>query len=64
MNNQVQDNKIALMNKIGMLDMMLDSLNKVHKDDSDKMEDMMKKISTRKLILIDELYALLSPLSP
>jgi len=64
MNNQVQDNKIALMNKIGMLDMMLDSLNKVHKDDSDKMEDMMKKISTRKLILIDELYTLLSPLSP
>ena len=64
MKNQIQDNKNALLNKIGMLDMMLESLGKVHKDDSEKMEDMMKKISTRKLILMDELYNLLSPLNP
>ena len=64
MNNQIQDNKMAILNKLGMLDAMMESLSKLHVDDQDKVGEMVKKISTRKLILLDELYNLLSPLTP
>lgn len=58
--NQIQENRTDLMNKLGVLDMMLESLAKIHKDDSEKVEELMKKFSTRKLILMEELYRLLS----
>jgi len=63
MKNQINDNKTAILNKIGILDMMLESLSKIDKDQGEKVDELVKKISTRKLILMDELYTLLSPLS-
>ena len=64
MNSQIQQNKIDILNKLGALDAMLESLGKIHKDDGDKADEMVKKISTRKLVLMEELYNLLSPLTP
>ena len=63
MKGQIQQNRADLLNKIATLDMMLESLNKVHNDDATKQEELVKKISTRKLILMDELYNLLSNLA-
>lgn len=63
MNKQIIDNKQALLHKIGILDMMLESLGKVDKDQGERVDEMVKKISTRKLLLMDELFKLISPLS-
>lgn len=59
----VLDNKQAILNKLGMLDIMIESSAKVHKDNEEAQEALFKKISTRKLVLMDELYTLLSPLN-
>jgi len=60
MQTQVQDNKVAIINKIQALDFMLTSLDKVHKDNEKEIATMIKKISTRKLLLMDELFKLIS----
>jgi len=56
------DHKINVVDKLQALDFMIDSLSKLHKDDIVQQEEMLKKISTRKLILMEELYRLISPL--
>lgn len=57
------DHKANIVDKLHALDFMLSTLEKVAKDDGDKAEELVKKISTRKLILVDELFKLISPLS-
>jgi len=57
--NQVQSNKVALVEKIQALDFMMESLNKMDASQRDQVQEMVKKISARKLILMDELFQLL-----
>lgn len=56
------DNKAQIVDKLHALDFMLDSASKIHKDFEKEQEELYKKISTRKLILMEELYSLLSSL--
>jgi hypothetical protein len=61
--DQIRINQEGLLRKIGILDMMLESLGKVDKEQGEAVDEMVKKISTRKLLLMDELFKLLSSLS-
>lgn len=60
--SQVRTNQDDLLRKIGVLDMMLESLGRVDKDQGEKVDEMVKKISTRKLVLMEELFKLVSHL--
>jgi len=63
MKSQIQQNQIDLINKIGTLDAILESLGRMHVDHKEEVEDMTKKISTRKLTLMEELFKLVSHLT-
>jgi hypothetical protein len=59
----VQQNKAEIVDKIQGLDFMMGSLAKIHKDHEKEQAELYKKISTRKLLLMDELFKLLSHLT-
>lgn len=63
MASQTKANIADLLGKIDALDYMLGSLGKVHEENKEAVEALQKKISTRKLLLMDELFKLLSHLS-
>jgi hypothetical protein len=63
MSNSVEQNRQAILVKLGILDTMLESAGKVHEDNLKAQEELFKKISTRKLVLMEELFGLLSSLS-
>jgi hypothetical protein len=59
----INDNKAGIVDKIHALDFMMESLGKIHEENKEAVDEFHKKISTRKLLLMEELFKLLSHLS-
>jgi len=55
-------NKLEIINKIDQLDYMLKSLGSVHQENEKQMDEIHKKISTKKLILMEEFLLLVTKL--
>lgn len=56
--SQTKENIQNLVNKIQVLDFLLNTLNLSHKDEAAKVEELFRRASTHKLKLIDEVLRL------
>jgi hypothetical protein len=56
--SETKQNIQDLVNKIQVLDFTLNTLNLSHKDEAAKVEELFKRASHHKLVLIDELLRL------
>lgn len=63
MNDKVKENINEIVAKVRVIDGMMQSLVLTHEDDKDKREELLKRYSGRKLILVEEVYGLLSNLT-
>jgi hypothetical protein len=59
----IRANQDGLLRKLAILDTMMESLGRMDVNHGNEVDEMVKKISTRKLLLMDELFKLLSHLS-
>lgn len=57
--SMTDQNKARILNKIGVYDMMLESLGKIHNSLETEVGDLTKEFSERKLLLMKELHSLL-----
>ena len=56
--SQTKENIQALVNKIQVLDFVLNTLNLSHKDSAEKVEELFKRASSHKLVLVEEILRL------
>lgn len=56
--SQTKENIQNVINKIQVLDYMLEALKMTHKDDSVKVEELFRRATAHKLTLIDEVLRL------
>lgn len=58
--SETKQNLVDLLTKIQAYDGLIQSLQHTHKDDEVKVTELLKVISARKLVLIEETHKLLS----
>lgn len=56
--SQTKENIQNIINKIQVLDYVLETLKMTHKDDAEKVEKLFRKATAHKLTLIDEVLRL------
>ena len=60
MAQNIHENRQEILAKLAILDTLLQSLGSIHEENQDKMDELHKKISTKKVILMDEMLKLIS----
>lgn len=56
--SETKQNLQEIIAKIQLLDMSLETLNRIHKDQAPEVDERVKTISTHKLKLVDEIIRL------